>query len=110
MPKATFVHQGDFIEHIPTTALAAGDVVVQRDLIGIAVRPIPAGQLGALGVTGVFDVPVEDVGSWLVGQLAYWDPVDQRADPSSSGLKLLGKVVAIDPRPGQSLVRVRLSP
>jgi len=36
-------------------APAAGDVVVQGDLVGVVKRPIAANELGAVEVAGVFD-------------------------------------------------------
>jgi len=54
---ATFVHDGNTIDYTPATDVAAGDVVVQGELIGVAKVPIPADKLGALAVTGVFDLP-----------------------------------------------------
>ncbi len=56
MPTAQFIHDGDAIDHVPASDVAAGDVVVRGDLVAIAKLDIPAGTLGALAVTGVFDV------------------------------------------------------
>ncbi len=54
---AVFRQRGDAVDHIPQADVAAGDVVVQGDLVGIAKLDIKAGQRGALAVTGVFAVP-----------------------------------------------------
>ena len=54
---AVFVHDGSSIDYTPGAAVAAGDVVVQGDLVGVAKLDIPANVLGALAVTGVFDFP-----------------------------------------------------
>jgi predicted RecA/RadA family phage recombinase len=111
MAQVIFIHDGGTIDHIPVADVAAGDVVVQGELVGVAKLDIKAGKLGALAVVGVFDFPVEDVGAWGVGQLAYWNTADKWAvsDNGGGSNKLLGKVIAIDPRPGSSYVRVRLS-
>ncbi len=53
---ARYVQKGEAIDHMPDTAVAAGDVVVVGNLIGIARLDIPAGVLGALAVVGVYDV------------------------------------------------------
>jgi predicted RecA/RadA family phage recombinase len=106
---AIFIHDGDTIDHIPSTDVAAGAVVVQGELIGIAKQPIKAGKLGALSVVGVFDFPVTSLTGWAVGDLAYWDATAQVATETQAGNKLLGKVVLVDSRPGSPHVRVRLS-
>ena len=57
MATAQFIHNGDSIDYTPGAAVAAGDVVVQGDLIAIAKLDIAVGQRGALATVGVFDVP-----------------------------------------------------
>ncbi len=56
MATARFIHDGDSIDYTPGAAVAAGDVVVQGDLIAVAKLDMAAGQLGALATVGVFDV------------------------------------------------------
>ncbi len=113
MAIAQFIHDGGYIDFTPGSAVAAGDVVVQGDLVGIAKGDIPAGRLGALAVEGVYDVAKEADGgvTFTVGALAYWDSVNKVAvtDDGGGAYKLLGKVVkaAAD---GDALVRVRLCP
>jgi predicted RecA/RadA family phage recombinase len=53
--------------------VAAGDVVVQGQLIGVAKRPIAANVLGALAVGGVFDVVKKQEAFATVGAPVYWD-------------------------------------
>jgi predicted RecA/RadA family phage recombinase len=108
MPRSYFVHDGQSIDHVPAADLAAGDIVVQGELVGMAKTAIAAGKLGALAVEGVFDFPVEELTGWTVGALAYWDGADF-ATRSASGTKLLGKVVLVDSRPGTPFVRVRVN-
>jgi predicted RecA/RadA family phage recombinase len=111
MSQAIFIHDGHTIDHIPTADVAAGAVVVQGSLVGVAKQPIKAGHLGSLAVVGVFDFQVEELESWIVGQPAYWNPGDGWAvtDSNNNTYKLLGKVVMVNSRPGSSHVRVRLS-
>jgi predicted RecA/RadA family phage recombinase len=76
MATAVFVHDGNTIDYTPATDVAAGDVIVQGDLVGIAKVPIPAGALGALAVVGVFDLPKatgDDTGI-AAGAKVYWKP------------------------------------
>jgi predicted RecA/RadA family phage recombinase len=106
---ATFIHTGDFIDHIPTTDLPLGAVVVQGSLVGIAQRPIPAGAIGALALTGVYDLPVATGTTASVGAALYWDSTAQVAttNPNAGANASLGAAVraiaATD-----TLARVRL--
>lgn len=113
---ARFIHDGKSIDHTPTGNVSAGDMVVQNDLVGIAKLDIAAGTLGALAVTGVFDVPKATApGSALAAGLkVQWDAANQRvttdADDGGSPATpypYLGKVVraAAD---ADETVRVRL--
>jgi predicted RecA/RadA family phage recombinase len=109
---ADFIQDGVSIDYTPGSAVSAGDVVVQGDLVGVAKVPIPAGHAGALAVDGVFDFAKEADGgvTFAVGSLAYWDAVNKFAVPDDGGaFKLLGKVV-VAAADADSSVRVRLCP
>ena len=80
---ATFVHDGDAIDYTPGSNVAAGDVVVLLDLVGIARQPIAANQAGALAVRGVFDV-AKGGGSILAGATLFWDPTNKIAVTNSN--------------------------
>lgn len=111
MPKATFIHDGGAIDHTPTGALAAGDVVVQGDLVGIARTPIVANALGSLAVTGVFDLPKATAPGSAIGAglKVYWDEAEQvaKTDAEAGANKLLGKTIR-QADDGDTTVRVRL--
>ena len=77
---ARFVQRGESIDYRPDTPVAAGDVIVQDNLIGIARLDIAAGTLGSLAVTGVFDV-VKAEGQIPVGAAVYWDEAEKKAIP-----------------------------
>ena len=101
-----YKQRGDSIDYIPSVDVAAGDVVVLNDLVGIAKLDIKAGELGALAVTGVFDFPI-DLGSTLdVGITAYWDTTAEVATDIESGNKFLGKAISIDVTNNRALVRL----
>ena len=112
MAVANFILQGAAIDYTPGSDVAAGDVVVQGDLIGIAKRPIPANELGALSIEGVFDLPkATGVGTAIAaGAIVYWDVGDSEAkeDSETGANKQLGKTVAAA-GDNDTTVRVRLS-
>ncbi|MFQ5733178.1 MAG: capsid cement protein [Planctomycetaceae bacterium] len=112
MAVATFRHAGAAIDYTPGAAVAAGDVVVQGELVGVANADIPANALGALAVQGVFDFPkATGVGTAItVGSTVYWDATAQEATTSAAAgaNKLIGKTViaAVD---NDTTVRARLN-
>ena len=109
MATANFVHDGSSIDYRPGADVAAGDVVVQNDLVGIAKLDIAANVLGALAVTGVFDVPKATGAGTAIGAGAkvYWNATAKQATTTATGNKYLGKTVraAAD---ADATVRVRL--
>ena len=109
MPMAVFVEKGNQIDYTPTADVAAGDVVVQGELVGVAKQPIAANVVGALAVDGVFDFP-KGVGVIAAGANVYWDEADGEAttDADSGTNKLIGKVVKAAAS-ADTTVRVRLS-
>ena len=55
MAQAVFVKEGASVDYTPGADVAAGDVVVLADLVGVAKRPITVNTPGALSVDGVYD-------------------------------------------------------
>jgi predicted RecA/RadA family phage recombinase len=111
MPKATFVQEGNQIDHTPSADVAAGDVVVQGELVGIAKTPIAANALGALSVTGVADFPKATGATTAIaaGAKVHWDEVNQQATTvEAAGVnKYIGKAIAAA-SDDDATVRVRL--
>ncbi|MCE9530358.1 MAG: DUF2190 family protein [Planctomycetes bacterium] len=108
MPQATFVHDGDLIDYTPGADVAAGEVVVQGDLIGVTRSALAANLPGALAVRGVFDFAKNTGVAYTAGQILYWDDTNNVSTATASGNKQIGKVVraagATD-----TTVRIRLS-
>ena len=108
MAQAVFVNEGDFVDFAPGSAVAAGEVVVQGDLVGVVMRPLGAGELGSLAVLGVFDCAKATNVAYTVGTILFWDDVNNVVTSTSTGNKQIGKVVraaaTADPT-----VRIRLT-
>ncbi|MCK9571515.1 DUF2190 family protein, partial [Candidatus Pacearchaeota archaeon] len=64
--------EGDSIDYTPSVAVSAGDVVVQGSFVGIAKTDIAASTLGALSVSGIFDVD-QNAEIITAGSAVYWD-------------------------------------
>lgn len=110
MAQAIFRHDGVAIDYTPPADVAAGDVVVQGELVGVAKLDIKANTLGALAVAGVFDFAKATGGGTAItaGANVYWDDTNNVATTTASGNKLIGKCVkaAAD---ADATVRVRMS-
>ena len=106
---AQLIQRGESVDYIPAADVAAGAVVVQEDLVGVAGREIKTGELGALSVSGVYEFPKETGGGKAIpaGKKVYWDATPGVVKKTSAGAIYLGKnVLAVgddDPT-----VRVRL--
>jgi len=107
MAEAVKVSSGEMIDYTPSTDVAAGTVVVQGNLVGIALEPIAANTKGALAVTGVFDVAKASATTFSAGALVYWDDNSNLAvtTDSNGDNKLLGLAVAAAGS-GETTVRV----
>ncbi len=70
--QAIFRQPGNSIDYTPSTAVSAGDVVVQGTLVAIARADIAANALGALATAGVFD-GAKITGAMSAGDALYWD-------------------------------------
>jgi len=110
--SATMVQEGRRIDYTPSTAVVAGQVVVQGELVGVATEPIAANTLGSLAVEGVFDFTKATGASTaiVVGANVYWDVADTEAkvDDESAANKLLGKSV-LAATDADETVRIKLN-
>jgi len=70
--QGIFKKCGDVVDYTPSSAVAAGQVVVQANLVGIATSAIAANALGSLVVEGIFDV-VQAAEIIPAGAPVYWD-------------------------------------
>ena len=108
MAYAVYIQDGEYIDYTPTSAVAAGDVVVQGEMVGVARTPIAANALGSLAVVGVFEFAKANPDATLtIGVNAYWDATNKVATSVSTANKLIGKVVRAAGNT-DTTVRVRL--
>lgn len=74
------------MEHTPVADVDAGEVVVVGELVGVAIRPIPAGELGTLNIFGGV-YRVLGAGEYDAGDRVYWDDTANKVttDAGSGG-------------------------
>ena len=94
---ARYVQRGDAIDYTPTADVAAGDVVVLADkLVGVAKLDIKAAELGALTLTGVYEVAKASGVAFAVGMEVGWNPTDRKAVAAgAAGSVKIGHAVAL---------------
>lgn len=109
--EARFLH-GDplMVDYTPGAAVAAGTVVVQGSVVGVAHNDIAANALGALAIGGgVYEFAKASGGSTAigVGVQVYWDDTNNVATATASSHKKLGMTVkaSVD---ADTVVRVAL--
>jgi len=99
MAIARFIQEGKSIDYTPQADVTAGDVVVIGDLVAVAKIDIAAGQLGALAIEGVFEVPKEAAAAdkaIAFGTKVYWNETDKRVETSPGDPvthKYMGKTI-----------------
>ena len=104
--QARYIQRGESIDFVPERDIAAGEIVIRNDLIGVARIPVKKGTLGSLALSGVFDVTKTVHCAFSVGAAVYWDTVRQSA--VTSGELLLG-LAAESSKLNDSHVRVILN-
>ena len=93
---ARYVQRGDAIDYTPMADVAAGDMVVLGKLVGVAKLDIKAGELGALALTGVYEVAKASGVAFAAGTEVAWDAANKKAVAAcASGSVKIGHAVAL---------------
>jgi predicted RecA/RadA family phage recombinase len=105
--QAIYNSRGATIDYTPESDVPAGTVVVQENLVGVALHTLVAGVTQSLAVQGVFAVSKASGATHAVGVKVYWDDVDKLVTESDGGgfNKYLGRVA--EPA-GAGAVRARV--
>ena len=109
MAQATLKHGNPLmVDHTPSSAVSAGDVVVIDDVVAIAHLDTPANTLGALSYgPAVYTVTAD--AAIVAGSTVYWNDTNNKVTETSSGNKLFGKTVDAAAADGD-LIDVVLTP
>lgn len=54
--KARYIQRGESIDYVPESDVPAGEIVRLGNLVGVTKLDIKGGELGALALTGVYEV------------------------------------------------------
>lgn len=92
--KAKFVQDGKAINIAAgSDGIAAGDVVINGELVGVAKTDIPANTVGAIATEGVYEIVKGTAATFNVGDAAYWNATSGCVQGSASGLAKIGTAV-----------------
>ena len=71
--KARYYQRGESIDYTPEADVSAGDVIRLGKLVGVAKLDIKAGELGALALTGVYEIAKDSATEFTAGELVAYD-------------------------------------
>ena len=92
---AVFVQRGESVDFTPSRDVDAGEVLVFGGLPGVVKTAVKAGALGALALTGVYDVE-KDGSAVSAGDRLFWDEPRRLATTAQDGV-FLGLAAANSP-------------
>lgn len=76
-----FVAEGNTINYTPGGAIAAGEVVeISSVMLGIAHKPIAAGEAGTLGIKGIYSINKQAALAIDLGDEVYYDTTADEID------------------------------
>lgn len=92
MSQVTFKHGDNIlsVDHTPSSAVAAGDVVVVGEVPFVAHVAIAASELGAVAASGGVYSGLTDGSLDTGGALVYWDDTENEFVASATGNKHFG--------------------
>ena len=93
---AVFVQRGETVDFTPSRDVDAGEVLVFGGLPGVVKTHVKAGALGALALTGVYDVE-KDAFAVSAGDRLFWDGTRKLATPAAADGVFLGLAAASSP-------------
>lgn len=92
------VQTGEVIDYTNagTNPIAVGEVIVLSTFCGIAETDIPVGEMGAVAITKIWEVPSVSGTVFAVGDILYWDATAKKATKTATNNTHLG--VCITPK------------
>jgi len=105
--NATFVQRGEAVDFVPTRNVEAGEILRFGSLLGIVKIPVKNGELGALHLSGIYDV-VKAAEAISAGSRVFWSETANAATLDSLGNAFLG-VAACHSQAGGAKVRIILN-
>lgn len=106
---ATYIQRGETLDYLNTTGgtIKLGDIVKLGTRAGVAGDDIPAGEIGAVHVTGVYEMPKAASEALAVGDTLYLNAAGAATKTKAELTVVLGYAVAAA-QAADATCRVRL--
>lgn len=102
-----FIQKGDVLEYVvPAGGVKSGDVVVAGTLVGVAVKDGVEGEVVAVNLTGVFELP-KATGAITQGAEVYWSTANKNITTTAADNVKIGNAF-VAAASADATVRVRL--
>lgn len=109
----SYVQKGEVIDHTPGSDVSAGDVLVIGNLIGVAHTDIASGEVGAVGISGVYELPKVSAAVIAAGETVNYDvsagEFDDNAATAATGDLTGGCVAVAAAGNGDTTVQVKIN-
>jgi predicted RecA/RadA family phage recombinase len=89
-----FVQNGKNIDVLASAAYTSGSLVIEGNLVGVAVADIASGATGTIATEGVYAFTKEAAATLVQGDIAYYDSATKKLDATNTN-PAVGYVVAV---------------
>ena len=108
-----YIQAGEVIDYTAGADISSGDVVVVGNLVGVAITDIADGEVGAVGISGVWELPKVSAAVIGAGETVNYDvsagEFDDNAATPATG-DLTGGCVAVEAAGnGDTTVKVKIN-
>jgi predicted RecA/RadA family phage recombinase len=87
---SNFKGKGDVIELTAGGTIAVNDVILENELVGVALTAAVSGETYRVGLAGVFELP-SDTGITIdAGDRVFWDPGNGWVDKTAAAQQYVG--------------------
>lgn len=90
-----YVQNGKSLDVIASAAYASGELVIEGNLVGVAVADIAVGEVGSIAAYGVYSFEKEAPAALAQGDVAYYDAALKKLTATNTD-PAVGYVVKVD--------------
>jgi len=88
------IQKGEYLDVLASAAYTSGQLVIEGNLVGVAVADIASGTVGSIATCGVYSFEKEAAATLVQGDVAYYDSATKKLDATNTN-PAVGHVVAV---------------